>query len=154
MNGVKFTLSSTLECLDCNKVVQVGTVGYKNLETHRGSKACRQACCERNKPAKSKKPPKPNQVLDVFFKLWAPLNPSTVSAPPPIRPAKAFTVVPEHRTLDCMEPLAHAKPACRVTVSSLESLLVLLKETPAKPLTGPGTHQFPAENQTSAKACQ
>ena len=65
---VKFTYSSTLECPDCSKVVQVGTAGLKNLDTHCASKACRQAHCERTKGAMLKKPPKPNQVLDAFFK--------------------------------------------------------------------------------------
>ena len=163
MNGVKFTYSSTLECLDCNKVVQVGTAGYKNLEAHRASKACHQAC---NRGAKSKKPPKPNQVLDAFFKLRAPLNPSTVSAPPPIRPAESFTVAPDC-TPDCAEPLSRAEPDCQL-MEDLESLLVSSKETPThtpalsqgrmsmcQPLALLGAHHFPAGGQTqSVKACQ
>ena len=86
---VKFTYSSTLECLDCSKVIQVGTTGLKNLDTHCESKACRQARCERTKGAMLKKPPKLNQVLDVFFKPQVPLNPSTVSAPLPIHTDEA-----------------------------------------------------------------
>ncbi|KAH9026800.1 hypothetical protein EDB84DRAFT_1272964, partial [Lactarius hengduanensis] len=78
-NGEKFTYSSTLECPVCKKVVQVGTAGYKNLEAHQASKACRQSGRE---CAGYQEPKKPNQVLEAFFKPRAPLNPSTVSAPP------------------------------------------------------------------------
>ena len=96
---VKFTYSSTLECLDCSKVIQVGTAGFKNLDTHCASKACHQACCERTKAstkgAMLKKPPKPNQVLDAFFKPQVPLNPSMVSAPLPIRPDEVSIAAPE-----------------------------------------------------------
>ncbi|KAH9010206.1 hypothetical protein EDB83DRAFT_2322517 [Lactarius deliciosus] len=51
--------------------------------------------------AQSKKPEKANQVLDSFFKPWVPLNPSTVSAPPPICPGESFTLTPKRH----MEPL-------------------------------------------------
>ncbi|KAH9074231.1 hypothetical protein EDB83DRAFT_2312565 [Lactarius deliciosus] len=108
-NGVKFTYSSTLECPICKKVVQVGTAGYKNLEAHQASKACRQSCHERA----GTRPKKPNQVLEAFFKPRAPLNPSTVSAPPPIHPGGAFTI-PEYCALDCTEPLADPEAASRV----------------------------------------
>jgi hypothetical protein len=147
-------------------MVQVGTAGYKNLESHRASKACRQAHYKQStlKGARLKKP-KPNQVLDAFFKPLAPLNPSTVSAPPSIRPGEgreAFTVAPEY------EPLAHAERACHVTESSSESLLEsskhILTQAPAQsqgqltigqPLAGPDEHHFPADNPTqSVKACR
>jgi hypothetical protein len=57
--------------------VRVGTEGHKNLETHRTSKACQ-------KINQSNKTSKPHRLLDAFFKPQAPLNPSTVTAPPPI----------------------------------------------------------------------
>ena len=84
-----------MECPDCKKVVQVGTAGPKNLEAHRGSKACRR----RANGAGSNKPETRNQVLDKFLKPRAPLNPSTVSAPPPICSGKGKPVIlaPEHR---------------------------------------------------------
>ena len=82
-------------------MVQVGTAGHKNLEAHRASKACR-------RHAKGAKPEKANQVLDMFFKPRAPLNPSTVSAPPPIRPEKYtgdnFAPAPEHMKPREQEP--------------------------------------------------
>ncbi|KAH9013080.1 hypothetical protein EDB85DRAFT_1845294, partial [Lactarius pseudohatsudake] len=96
-----FTFSSTLECPDCKKVIHVGTGGHKNLEAHRTSKACRLACRKHASGAQSRKPEKANQVLDSFFKPRVPLNPSTVSAPPPICPGESFTLTPKRR----MEPL-------------------------------------------------
>jgi hypothetical protein len=151
LNGVKFTYSSTLECPDCNKVVQVGTTGYKNLEAHHASKACCQACSKRKKGDRLKKPLKPNQVLDVFFKPHTPLNPSTVSAPPPILPTEALTIHPEYCMLDRTETNFHAKPSAKPTGQVTESSL--------KPLVWPlaqlGACDFPTENQTQgAMSCQ
>ena len=148
VNGTKFTSSSTLECPDCSKIVQVGTAGFKNLGAHRGSKACRQARCKRTKGTMSKKPSKPDQVLDAFFKPRVPLNPSTVSAPPPIRPGEASTPgAPERYTIDCADALANAEPTRRVMVSPL----VLPDEREASPSKG-GVHR---ESQAlRAKACQ
>ena len=131
VNGTKFTSSSTLECLDCSKIIQVGTAGFKNLEAHCGSKACRQARCKRTKGTMSKKPSKPDQVLDAFFKPRVPLNPSTVSAPSPIRPGEASTPgAPERYTIDCVDALANAEPTHRVMLSP--------KEREASPLASPG----------------
>ncbi|KAH9011145.1 hypothetical protein EDB85DRAFT_1901324 [Lactarius pseudohatsudake] len=154
-NVVKFTYSSTLECPVCKKVVQVGTAGYKNLEAHQASKACRQSCREHA----GTRPKKPNQVLEAFFKPRAPLNPSTVSAPPPIHPGGAFTI-PEYCTLDRTEPLANPEAASRAI--ELESS----KEPPGQPqgqstmgqLLAPlDAHYFrvPGENQPQSKnICQ
>ena len=72
-------------------MVQVGTAGPKNLEAHRASKACR----KRANGAKVARLERKNQVIDTFFKPRAPLNPSTVSAPPPIHPGKPFALTPE-----------------------------------------------------------
>jgi hypothetical protein len=74
-------------------VVHVGTTGHKNLEAHRESKACH----KRAQGARSNRPEKANQVIDAFFKPRVPLNPSTVSAPPPIRPGEPFALAPERR---------------------------------------------------------
>ncbi|KAH9177427.1 hypothetical protein EDB89DRAFT_1807214, partial [Lactarius sanguifluus] len=89
-----FTHSSTLECPDCRKVVHVGTAGHKNLEAHRASKACRIAC-RKLTDASGPRSEKANQVIESFFKPRAPLNPSTVSAPPPICPGESFIQTPE-----------------------------------------------------------
>jgi hypothetical protein len=74
--------------------------------------------------ARSNKPEKGNQVLDAFFKPQAPLNPSTVSAPPPIRPGEPFALAPEHR----VEPLAYPEPvqapASPMAKSAKESTMV------------------------------
>jgi hypothetical protein len=140
-----------LECLDCNKVVQVETTGYKNLEAHCASKACRQACSEHKKGDRLKKPPKPNQVLDAFFKPRTPLNPSTVSAPPPILPTEALTICPEYCMLDRTETNFHAKPSAKPTGRVMESSLKPL----VWPLAQPGACDFPTENQTQgATSCQ
>lgn len=80
-------------------MVHIGTAGHKNLEAHCASKAC----CKHAKGGKPSKPEKAHQVLDAFFQPQAPLNPSTVSMPPPIRPEKCpgdkFALAPDH-----MEP--------------------------------------------------
>jgi hypothetical protein len=69
-----------LVCPSCNETVHVGFGGEKNLETHRTSKACK-----RKSQNKSKGPRlRPNQDLHAFFKPRVPLNPPTVTAPPPI----------------------------------------------------------------------
>ena len=108
-----FTYSSTLECPDCSKVVQVGTAGHKNLEAHHASKAC---CMHTNgaKGARSNRPERNSQSIDAFFKPRAPLNPSTVSAPPPIHPSKPFAVTPEYHR----GPLADSEPARPMAESS------------------------------------
>ena len=122
VNGTKFTSSSTLECLDCGKIVQVRTAGFKNLEAHCGSKACHQAQCKHTSSAMLKKPLKLDQVLDAFFKPGVPLNPPTVSAPPPIHPGEASTPgAPKCYTIDCADALANAEPTHRVMVSPKES---------------------------------
>ncbi|KAH9004151.1 hypothetical protein EDB86DRAFT_3208354 [Lactarius hatsudake] len=106
-----FTFSSTLECPDCRKVVHVGTGGHKNLEAHRTSKACRLACRKHanTSGAQPKKPEKANQVLDSFFKPRVPLNPSTVSAPPPICPGESYTLTPE-RHMELLGPAQEPAP--------------------------------------------
>ncbi|KAH9024039.1 hypothetical protein EDB83DRAFT_2205057, partial [Lactarius deliciosus] len=127
-----FTYSSTLECPICKKVVQVGTAGYKNLEAHQASKVCRQSCRERA----GTRPKKPNQVLEAFFKPRAPLNPSTVSAPPPIHPGGTFTI-PEYCALDCTEPLAdpeaasRSKNICQKAVRLLQGLEAAVNRIPS-----------------------
>jgi hypothetical protein len=50
-----------------------------------GKKGNTKPLFKHDKGPKLKKMPKPNQVLDAFFKLQVPLNPPTVLAPPPIR---------------------------------------------------------------------
>ena len=59
-----------------------------------------------------KKTPKPNQVLDAFFKPQVPLNPSTVSAPLPIRPDDASIAALECHALGRTE--SHAHGACHI----------------------------------------
>jgi hypothetical protein len=76
---------SILDCPDCKRSVRVGTGGHKNLALHRTSKACRTHA----KANQSTRRSKPNQSLDVFFKPQAPLNPSTITAPPPIHAVDA-----------------------------------------------------------------
>ncbi|KAH8991640.1 hypothetical protein EDB86DRAFT_2769537, partial [Lactarius hatsudake] len=111
-----FTYSSTLECTDCGKVVQVGTAGHKNLEAHRTSKACHLASLKRANGLRNK-PEKSNQVIDSFFKPRAPLNPSTVSAPPPIRLGTSFTLAPERH----MEP----EPSQEFTTQALTQAMAV-----------------------------
>ncbi|KAF8220504.1 hypothetical protein L208DRAFT_1333436, partial [Tricholoma matsutake] len=77
------TDTSTLKCIDCKQDIQVGTAGSKNLEIHRGSKACR-AEHERKAQAWRKPKEKRNRLLHAFFRPMAAVNPSTVSAPLPI----------------------------------------------------------------------
>lgn len=86
------------------KIVNVGTGGFKNLEAHRTSKACQ----SRTKANLWNRASKPNQSLDVFFKPRVPLNPSTVSTPPPIHPA----VVGAKGSVSepCANPIALAEP--------------------------------------------
>ncbi|KAH9048708.1 hypothetical protein EDB84DRAFT_1434118 [Lactarius hengduanensis] len=92
--GEPFTYSSTLECTDCGKVVQVETAGHKNLEAHHTLKACCLASLKHANGLRNKAE-KLNQVIDLFFKPWASLNPSTVSAPPPIHLGTSLTLAPE-----------------------------------------------------------
>lgn len=106
---------------------------------------------------------KPNQVLDVFFKPRAPLNPSTVSAPPPIRPSETsivdLTVTPtlDHSDQDS-DTLAHAKPACQVTELLKESKAEASqgRTTMSQSLARLGAHNTPAENNQvwSIKGCE
>ena len=82
----KFTAESKLECSNCKKTVHAGTAGYTNLDMHRASKAC----VQHGKANVWNRPTKPNHSLNAFFKPRAPLNPPTVSVPPPIHPAEKF----------------------------------------------------------------
>lgn len=82
-SGTKFDGSSTLVCPACNETVRVGFGGEKNLAIHRTSKAC-QKKSQKEFQRLSKMCSKPNQNLHAFFKPRAPLNPPTVTAPPPI----------------------------------------------------------------------
>ena len=65
------------------------------------------------------------QNLNAFFKPWAPLNPSTVSAPPPIHPGKPFTLAPEHH----IEPLTYPEPTWASTSPMAKSSKVLTTQT-------------------------
>ena len=95
-------------------MVQVGTAGHKNLVAHRASKACKKAslrCANRAGGAGSNKL---DQAIDSFFKPRAPVNPSTVSTPPPIRPGELVMPAPEnHRG-----PLADPAPVHPMAESS------------------------------------
>ena len=106
----------------------------------------------------SKKSSKPNQLLDAFFKPRSSLNPSTVSAPPPIRQSEAsivdLTVSP---TLHSLDALAQAKPTCQVIELPKESKAEASQGqmTMSQSLAQLGAHQIPAENQVqSIKGCQ
>ena len=72
--------SSTLDCPDCKRTVHVGLGGNKNLKIHRKSKTCHTDM----KANQLSRPSKLNQSLHAFFRPQVPLNPSTVTAPPPI----------------------------------------------------------------------
>ena len=114
------------------KLEPQGSAGFKNLDTHRASKACRQARAEGTKGAVLKKPPKQNQVLDAFFKPRVPLDPSTVSAPLPICPDDASISAPE----------------CSALGQTGRSKM-------GQQLAQPGAHHITAEKQTSSvKICQ
>ena len=109
-----FTYSSTLTCPECSRVVQVGTAGHKNLDAHRASKACRKLASR-----VMNRQEKPSQSIDTFFKPRAALNPSSVSAPPPIRPGKPFMLTPECPLSDSEHLQACPQvPTCPMTVSS------------------------------------
>ena len=96
----------------------------------------------------SKKLPKPDQVLDAFFKPRVSLNPSTVSASSPIHPGEASTPgAPEHYTIDCVDALANAEPTRRVMLSP--------KEREASPLASLSEGSVRRESQSlRTKACQ
>ena len=101
-------------------MVQVGTAGRQNLEAHRASKACRTRA-NGAKGAKSNRPEKTNQSIDAFFKPWAPLNPFTVSAPPPIHPGDPFALTPEYHRGPLASPEQDPEPA-RLMAESSEDL--------------------------------
>ncbi|KAH9015472.1 hypothetical protein EDB84DRAFT_1582181, partial [Lactarius hengduanensis] len=115
----------------CGKVVQVGTAGHKNLEAHRASKACRLACRRRANGLKEKSE-KSNQSIDSFFKPRAPLNPSTVSAPPPIRPDMLARAPERH-----MEPEPSQEFTTQATVSQGQSIATQAAQLPAQPVDKP-----------------
>ncbi|KAH9036309.1 hypothetical protein EDB85DRAFT_2209149 [Lactarius pseudohatsudake] len=107
-NGSLPTVRQEITVHTFEKVVHVGTAGHKNLEAHRASKACRLACRKLTDASgpRSNKPEKANQVLESFFKPRAPLNPSTISAPPPICLGESFIQTPERH----IEPSAYDSP--------------------------------------------
>jgi hypothetical protein len=68
-----------LSALPAMKLCMLG-LGEKNLEIHHTSKACLKKGFKRPSKASSKQ----NQSMHTFFKPCAPLNPLTVTTPPPI----------------------------------------------------------------------
>ena len=130
-NAEQFDYQSTLECPDCKASVHVGTAGHKNLNAHCASKACR----ARAKANGNRKPPKPNQVLESFFKLRAPLNPPQVAAPAPIHAAEANKRATEIGHL--VEMIPAPSPAqqgqergCRRGLQLLQNLKTAMKRIP------------------------
>jgi hypothetical protein len=136
-----------LECPNCGKPVHVGTAGHKNLEAHRASKACR---THANKEKAKTKPEKANQVLNTFFKPHAPLNPSTVSAPPPICPGKRPGALAPDDPQAYPEPAE--QPAGAAAVKSLKALSGQVT-TGATVLQGRSTaSQLPAQHVVDKNA--
>ena len=106
----------------------------------------------------SKKSSKPDQLLDVFFKPRVPLNPSTVSAPPPIHQSETSIVdLTASPTFPSSDSLAHAEPTCQVIELPKESKAEASQGqmTMSQSLAQLGAHHIPAENQVqSIKGCQ
>jgi hypothetical protein len=103
-----------------------------------------------NKEKAKTKPEKANQVLDVFFKLHAPLNPSTVSAPPPIRPGKCpGALAPD-------DPQAYPEPAEQPAgAAAVESSKVLSGQVTTGVTVLPGqstASQLPAQHVVDKNA--
>jgi hypothetical protein len=122
----KFNAGSTLECPACKEMVHVGTGGHRNLESHRGSKACR-ATQKKVASRHTGRQSKPNNVLEMFFSSKVPLNPSTVSAPPLIE-AQEIVKHPQLTTEACTlastdtsESMAWLDPSLRPEPSSQAS---------------------------------
>jgi hypothetical protein len=122
--------------------VLVGTGGHKNLETHRASKACH-THVKANQLARRTKP---NQSLDVFFKPQAPLNPSTVTAPPPIHAVDVLVdagLDTDHTGNDvgADESILKGQKVCSSATQLLQDLEVAIKQIPDEvPLA---THKHP-----------
>ncbi|KAH9170461.1 hypothetical protein EDB89DRAFT_1814620, partial [Lactarius sanguifluus] len=142
-----FTHLSMLECLDYRKVVHVGTAGHKNLEAHRMSKACRIQCCKLT-DASGPQSEKANQVIESFFKPRAPLNPSTVSAPPPIWPSAYDS--PQELTKQASMPkgqsaatqLSKQHTLDKKAVSLLQDLEAAVKQIPCDVPSATPEHQL------------
>ena len=88
-------------------MVQVGTAGHKNLDTHRASKACH----TRAKVNGWQRVSKPDQVLESFFTPRTPLSPSRVSAPAPVHATEAIIV----QAPELVHPIANALQGSSMT---------------------------------------
>jgi hypothetical protein len=93
---------------------------------------------------KANRSEKANQgVLDTFFKPQAPLNPSTVSAPPLVRPSESFALAPEHHTEPYLEPAQElANPMAESSKElTMQALMLPVRSTagqlPAQPSAQP-----------------
>jgi hypothetical protein len=109
---VKYTDTSTLKCPDCEQDIRVGTAGSKNLDMHRGSKACR---TEREKKTQARRKPKEkrNGLLHSFFRPKTAMNPSTVSVPLPIHAPE----IPLAASLTENDAEPHSSPATTLGVA-------------------------------------
>lgn len=150
-NTDQFTASSMLDCPDCRRSVCVGTGGHKNLELHRTSKACHMHA----KANQSTRRSKPNQSLNVFFKPQAPLNHSTVTAPPPIHAVDAVAkgTIPEGlkicpratQLLQDLEAAAKQIPD-EVPVATQKHPLSIFTVDPHSCVAEPGEEDWPILN--------
>ncbi|KAF8230110.1 hypothetical protein L208DRAFT_1283552, partial [Tricholoma matsutake] len=126
----EFTEQSTLQCPACSIDIHVGMGRHKNLDIHKGSKACQIEYPMVNQ--------KPNQSLLKFFKPNVPQNAPLVSQPlpihaPDIRSRQLITPTNNLKVQVATtrsEELPHA-PVCLTSAQALEPISDICQSAPA-----------------------